>query len=52
MAKTTKMKLLELTVLKEDVPAVTEHIGKRESCQFQSKQHQKKKADGRLGHGI
>ena len=43
MAKTTKMKLLELMVLKEDVSAVIEYIGKRESFQFQSKENQKKK---------
>ena len=46
MAKTTKMKLLELMVLKEDVSAVIEYIGKRESFQFQSKENQKKKSDG------
>ena len=43
MAKTTKMKLLELMVLKEDVSAVIEYIGKKESFQFQSKVNEKKK---------
>lgn len=52
MAKTTKMKLLELMVLKEDVSAVIEYIGKRESFQFQSKENQKKKSDGELAHNI
>ena len=52
MAKTTKMKLLELMVLKEDVSAVIEYIGKRESFQFQSKENQKKKSDGELDHNI
>lgn len=45
MARTTKMKLLELMVLKEDISAVIEYIGKKESFQFQSKLN-KNKSDG------
>lgn len=52
MAKTTKMKLLELMVLKEDVSAVIEYIGKRESFQFQTKENQKKKSEGELAQKI
>ena len=52
IAKTTKMKLLELMFLKEDVSAVIEYIGKRESFQFQTKENQKKKSDGELGQKI
>ncbi len=37
MAKTAEMKLLELMVLKNDISAVIEYIGKKESFQFQSK---------------
>lgn len=48
MAKTTKMKLLELMVLKEDISAVIEYIGKKESFQFQSKLNEKKKFNGEL----
>lgn len=52
MAKTTKMKLLELMVLKEDVSAVIEYIGKKGSFQFQSKENQNKKTDGELAQKI
>lgn len=37
MAKTAEMKLLELMVLKNDISAVIEYIGKKENFQFQSK---------------
>lgn len=37
MAKTVEMKLLELMVLKNDISAVIEYIGKKENFQFQSK---------------
>ena len=52
MAKTTKMKLLELMVLKEDVSAVIEYIGKKESFQFQSKVNEKKKSDNDIAQKI
>ena len=52
MAKTTKMKLLELMVLKEDVSAVIEYIGKKGSFQFQLKENQNKKTDGELAQKI
>lgn len=42
MAKTTKMKLLELMILKEDISAVIEYIGKKENFQFQTKIKDKK----------
>ena len=42
MAKTTKMKLLELVVLKQDILKVIEYIGKKQSFQFQSKIKDKK----------
>ena len=34
MAKTARMKLLELMVLKQDISSVIEYIGKKESFQF------------------
>ncbi len=37
MAKTAEMKLLELMVLKNDISAVIEYIGKKENFQFQLK---------------
>ena len=37
MAKTTEMRLLELMVLKQDISAVIEYIGKKGSFQFQHK---------------
>jgi len=37
MAKTAKMRLIELMVLKQDISKVIEYIGKRESFQFQKK---------------
>ena len=37
MAKTAEMKLLELMVLKNDISAVIEYIGKNENFQFQTK---------------
>lgn len=37
MARTAEMKLLELMVLKNDISAVIEYIGKKESFQFQTK---------------
>ena len=37
MAKTARMKLLELMVLKQDISSVIEYIGKKESFQFQTK---------------
>lgn len=37
MAKTAEMKLLELMVLKNDISAVIEYIGKKENFQFHSK---------------
>ncbi len=37
MARTAEMKLLELMVLKNDISAVIEYIGKKENFQFQSK---------------
>ncbi len=42
MAKTTKMKLLELMILREDISAVIEYIGKKENFQFQTKIKDKK----------
>ena len=36
MAKTTKMKLIELMILKEDINSVLEFLGKRGNFQFQS----------------
>ncbi|MBC6714190.1 V-type ATP synthase subunit I [Treponema sp. Marseille-Q3903] len=38
MARTAEMKLLELMVLKEDISAVIEYIGKKGSFQFQKKE--------------
>ena len=35
MAKTAEMRLIELMVLKQDISAVIEYIGKKESFQFQ-----------------
>ena len=37
MAKTTEMRLLELMVLKQDISAVIEYIGKRGNFQFQNR---------------
>ncbi len=37
MARTAEMKLLELMVLKDDISAVIEYIGKKENFQFQTK---------------
>ena len=37
MARTAEMKLLELMVLKNDISAVIEYIGKKENFQFQTK---------------
>jgi len=45
MAKTTEMKLLELMILKEDISAVIEYIGKKGNFQFQSKIKDKKSAE-------
>ena len=42
MAKTTEMKLLELMVLKQDISAVIEYIGKRGTFHFQSRIKDKK----------
>ena len=42
MAKTTEMKLLELMILKEDISAVIEYIGKKGNFQFQTKLKDKK----------
>ena len=41
MARTAEMKLLELMVLKDDISAVIEYIGKKENFQFQSKLKEK-----------
>ena len=37
MARTAEMKLIELMVLKDDISAVIEYIGKNENFQFQTK---------------
>ena len=37
MAKTAKMRLIELMVLKQDISKVIEYIGKKGSFQFQAK---------------
>ncbi len=44
MARTTEMKLLELMVLKQDISAVIEFIGKKETFQFQTRFKDKKGA--------
>ena len=42
MARTTQMKLIELMILEEDISKVIEYLGKKGSCQFQTKLDDKK----------
>ena len=46
MARTAEMKLLELMVLKNDISAVIEYIGKKENLQFQTKLKESASAGG------
>ena len=46
MARTAEMKLLELMVLKNDISAVIEYIGKKENFQFQTKLKESASAGG------
>ena len=51
MARTAEMRLIELMVLKQDISAVIEYIGKKESFQFQDSERDKpkdKKSDSEL----
>jgi len=43
MAKTTEMRLLEFMVLKQDIKAVIEYLGKKGTFQFQTKANREKK---------
>ena len=43
MARTAEMRLIELMVLKQDISAVIEYIGKKESFQFQDNERDKPK---------
>ncbi|MBP5602545.1 MAG: ATPase [Treponema sp.] len=51
MARTAEMRLIELMVLKQDISAVIEYIGKKESFQFQDSERDRpkdKKSDNEL----
>ena len=43
MARTAEMRLIELMVLKQDISAVIEYIGKKESFQFQDSERDRPK---------
>ena len=49
MARTAEMKLIELMVLKGDISAVIEYIGKKENFQFQSKLKESSSASAEQG---